>query len=453
MKRMIHKPGILLPGLRVNATGWFTAVAGITWLGMAGCEALAGWQPASNVTLRAGLTVQELYDDNVYILDTAPAPGVTAPQGLTVGQARLASWVTSVTPSATVAWEPWDLFRLSASYAPEFQWFHNAPSEDHVAHRATLSVGGHRDRFVWDWRHQWLGIDGSHLGPVTLRPGDCRAIGGIPLRDRRDAVVYRTQWRATVPVDGGFVRPVAALYVHDFRTDQRPNAEPSRYLYDNFIDRWDAQGGLDVGWPVGQRGHFLIGYRFGHQHQGELLGKESPYSNDYHRFLVGFEGVPASWLKLAVLAGPDVRDWDEPPAAFRQSELLYWVDATVTLLPTARDTITLRAVRYEQPAFTSHSVYEDILYHASWHHRFTESLTVAVSLSLYIGDWQAPAMREDWIYTPGVVARYRLDEHWEVECSYSHDTAVNRVSTRLAPYAEGREYNRNRVGVSVRYSY
>jgi hypothetical protein len=413
----------------------------------------AAWQVGSNLTLRTTLTVQEVFDDNVYILDTAPAPGLTGPVGLTERQPRFESWITSVTPTVSLQWQPLDLLHTSASYAPEFQWFHNAPSENHVAHRATLTLDGHRNGFEWDWRHQWLGIDGSHLGPVTLRPGDCPCVGGIPLRDRRDAVVYRSQWRATVPVGNGFVRPVAALYVHDFRTDQRPNTDPSRFIYDNYIDRWDAQGGVDLGLPAGNRGHWVVGYRFGHQHQGKLLGRASPYSNDYHRLLLGFEGAPVSWLKLAVLAGPDIRDWDHPPVAFHQSETLNWVDATVTVLPTTRDTVTLRATRYEQPAFTSHSVYEDILYQASWQHRLTDSFSLALSLSLYIGDWQAPVAREDWIWTPGVLVRYKLHDHWEIECSYTHDTAVNQVSTRVATYAEGREYNRNRVGVAVRYSY
>ena len=427
------------------------AVLILTLIQVPGAE--AGGVLHSNLNLNASLTVQQLYDDNVFILDTAPAPGVTGPSGFVISRPKWESWVTSVTPGIALQWRPSSALSLVASYAPEFTWFHDAPSEDSVAHRATLNLKGSHEAVGWEWRHQWLGIDGSHLGPVTLRPGDCRAIGGIPLRDRRDAVMYRSQWQATFPVQRGFVRPVAGLYVHDFRTTQLPNSDPRRYVYDNFIDRWDAFGGVDVGLPLESRTHLILGYRYGHQHQGRLLNRPSPYSNDYQRFLLGVEGTPVSWLKLSVLAGPDLRDWDAPPPAFRQNEILYWWDATIVILPTPEDTLTLRATRFEQPAFTSHSVYEDIRYEVTWRHQFSQAFSLTAGLTLYIGDWQAPVHREDWIYTPALTASYRFSQHWELECLYTHDTAINKVSTRLAPYAEGREFNRNRVAVSVRYTF
>lgn len=436
---------------RAGAGGVF--VAGLAgWLMASDCVE-AAWVVHSNLTLNASLTVQELYDDNVFILDTAPAPGLSGPPGFILSLPKRESWVTSITPGLTLQWQPGPVLDLTASYAPECTWFHRASSEDFVAHRASLNLKGVWEDASWEWRHQWVGIDGNALGPVTLRPGDCRAIGGIPLRDRRDAVWYRSQWQATLPLWRGFVRPVASVYIHDFRTEQLPNPEPSRYLYDNFIDRWDVGGGVDLGMPLGDKTHWILGYRYGHQHQGRLRGRPSPYANDYHRFLLGLEGSPVSWLRLAVLAGPEVRDWDQPPPAFHQGEVLYWVDATVTLLPTRQDTVTVRATRFEQPAFTSHSVYEDIRYEFSWRHRWSPAFSLSIGYILYIGDWQAPVHREDWIHTPGIAASYRVNSHLEWECSYSHDTAVNRVSTRLAPYAEGREFNRNRVALTVRYTF
>ncbi|MEJ5237805.1 hypothetical protein [Limisphaera sp. VF-2] len=445
-------PGQRGEGLPVASRGRFFA-SGLAVLVMTLTHVEATWLVHSNLTLNASLAVQELYDDNVFILDTRPAPGMTGPPGPTVSLPKRESWVTAVTPGLTLQWRPGPGLNLAASYAPEFTWFHRASSEDFVAHRASLNLSGVWEGAKWEWRHQWMGVDGSHWGPVTLRPGDCRAIGGIPLRDRRDAVLYRSQWQATLSLSRGFVRPVAGVYIHDFRTEQLPNPEPNRYLYENYIDRWDAWGGLDLGIPIGAHLHGILGYRHGHQHQGRLRGAPSPYANDYHRFLVGLEGSPVSWLKLAVLAGPDVRDWDQTPPAFHQSEILYWMDATVTVLPTRRDTLVFRATRFEQPAFTSHSVYEDIRYEFSWRHQWTAGFSLTAGLTLYIGDWQAPVQREDWIYTPGLTASYRVNSHLELECSYTHDTAVNRVSTRLAPYAEGREFNRNRLGVTMRYTF
>lgn len=43
-------------------------------------------------------------------------------------------------------------------------------------------------------------------------------------------------------------------------------------------------------------------------------------------------------------------------ARFDQDEILWWIDGTITVLPTAADTLVFRVTRFEQPAFTSHSV-------------------------------------------------------------------------------------------------
>ena len=248
---------------------------------------------------------------------------------------------------------------------------------------------------------------------------------------------------------------MVSTYVHDFQTQQHANSSPTNYLYENYIDRWDVNAGLDVGYEAFSNTKLLVGYRYGHQNQGKVLGVSSKYSNNYQRFLVGIEGTPVKWLKLAVLAGPDVRDWEHAtPAGFNRNEILWYVDGLVTLLPTDADTFTLKMTRYEQPAFTSQSVYEDIKYDVSWRHQFTDKFNAAIGFTAYIGDWQAPVQREDAIYTPRAAADYAFNKHVMAELSYSHDAAVSNVPQGpKAPYAEGREFTRNLVSLAVKYTF
>jgi hypothetical protein len=447
MKKVVGRGWGGLPGRRF---GW---TAGMLTAALA--AAGQGWQLSSNVTLKADLTLKETYDDNVFILDTKPDPAITPPAGVTVSEPHKASLVTTVIPGLALHYQPCDGFGAAISYAPEFTWYHSAHSEDYVAHRGAINFSGRIGNVTYEWLNGVTWIDGSHLGYYTIRPGDCRCVGGIPLRDRRDAAIYRNSFRVTLPAGHWFFRPVVNAYVHDFQTEQRPNLTPTQYIYDNFVDRWDVGGGLDIGYEAFAKTKLVVGYRYGHQHQGRLLGVASRYSNDYQRWLLGVEGAPFSWLKLAVLAGPDLRNWgDSPPAGFHRDEVLYWMDGTVTVLPTRADTVTFRATRFEQPAFTSQSVYEDIRYDLTWRHKFTDKFTAGAGFTFYIGDWQAPVNREDWILTPGVLASYAFNAHLVGEAAWSYDSAESQVpNSPSAPYAEGRNFTRHLVSLALKYTF
>jgi hypothetical protein len=442
----------------------------ITLLLPAHAASAQGWQLSDVLTLKADLTLKETYDDNVFILDTPPNPTLTPPAGYTISEAKLGSFVTSVTPNLLLTYKPCAEFTATVSYAPEFTWYASAHSEDNVAHRAAINFSGKMDEVTYDWLNSAVWIDGSDLGFVTMRPGDCRAIGGIPLRDRRDAAIYRDSLKVTIPFGKWFLRPVLSSYVHDFQTEQQANLAVNRnnYIYDNFIDRWEVSGGLDIGYEVFDKTKLVVGYRYGHQNQGTVPKEDpsgsgnvvitnSPYISNYQRFLLGVEGTPAPWVKLAVLAGPETRDWlRDTPVGFDRSETLWYVDGVMTLLPTKEDTITLKITKFEQPAFTSQSVYEDIKYDLVWRHKFSDKFTAGAGFTLYIGKWQDPVLRDDWIYTPSLMASYAFNPNLTAEVSWSYDDAVNQetpVANTQTQYADGRQYTRNLVAASLKYTF
>jgi hypothetical protein len=428
-----------------------------------------GWQLSDKLTLKTDLTLKETYDDNVYILDVAPNPALAQPAGFTICETNKESLVTSITPSLALTYKPCPEFAATLSYAPEFTWYESAHSEDYVAQRSALNFNGKFGDVTYDWLNSAVWIDGSGQGPVTMRPGDCRAVGGIPMRDRRDAAVYRNSLKVTIPAGKWFVRPVVSSYVHDFRTDQMANlaANKNNYVYDNYIDRWDLNGGLDLGYEVFDKTKMVVGYRYGHQNQGtvpkegavpgSVVITDSAYVSDYQRFLLGVEGSPAPWVQLAVLAGPERRDWQgSMPVGFDTGEVTWYVDALVTLLPTKDDTVTFKMTRFEMPASTSQSIYEDIKYDLVWRHKFTDKFTAGAGFTLYIGDWQAPVAREDWIYTPSLMASYAFTPDLSVEAAWSYDHAVNQVTPvagTSTEYADARRFRRNLVSIALRYTF
>ncbi|MCX7824136.1 MAG: hypothetical protein N2689_01080 [Verrucomicrobiae bacterium] len=433
--------------------------------GQMGCVALlaalalaSGAGEQRELSYKAELGVRETYDSNIYIQDKQPYATVTAPKGYVIARPQADSFVTTVTPNVGLSYKPCEEFNLSADYAPDMVWYHAASSEDYIAHRGHINFSGDVDGVVWEWLNRVTWVDGNDEGPLFLRPGDVPAVGGIPLRDRRDQAVFRNSLQFTIPLGKWFVRPVFSSYVHDFQTKQRSCSDSSRpnTYYENYIDREEIGGGLDAGCEVCEKTRIVAGYRFGRQHQGKLLGAESPYSNYYHRFLAGVEGTPAKWIKLAIMAGPDVRDFDpNTPRGFHRGEVLCYLDGSITLTPTPEDTLTLQATRYEQPAFSSHSVYEDIRYDVSYRHKFTDQLAARVGFTIHVGDWQAPVNRDDWIYTPGVVLTYAFANHWTADLSYYYDWVDNTVSPTHegATYADGRKWTRHLVSLGVKYSF
>ncbi|MGD0745135.1 MAG: hypothetical protein ABSA45_08260 [Verrucomicrobiota bacterium] len=416
----------------------------------------------TNLTWNADFTLKETYDDNVYIEDIKPiAANVNAAEaaGLHPVQAGKSSFVTTLVPRFGLNYEPCSGFKVTVGYAPEIALYTSAEDEDYIAHRATLNFSGKIKDATWELLNSPAFIEGSTIGPVFARPEDVPAIGGIPLRDRREQFVFRNGFRLTLPFGRWFIRPVAASYYHDFLTDQRLNTDPA-YSYENYLDRQDVNGGVDVGYDVGKKTFLTLGYRYGRQDQfvgpnaNNTAFTDSPYDSSYHRILAGVEGSPVKWLKLNVQLGPEFRRFDPGTAAgFDRSEVLCYADASATVIPTRADTVNLRWTRFEQPAFSSQSVYEDIKYDLTWRHKFSDQFTAGAGFTVYVGDWQTPVNRNDWIYTPSAMASYAFNKHLSAEFNCSCDLVQSKVSTSApgATYADGREFSRNLVSLAVKY--
>ena len=419
---------------------------------------------STNLTWKAEATAKETYDSNVYLQDNAPTPAnVAAAQaaGLRPVEANKGSFLTTITPKVGLDYKPDSAFNLSAAYSPEIGLYYSAEDEDYVTHRGTLNLGGAVENTSWEFLNAATYIQGSRQGPTFARPDDIPAIGGIPLRDRRAAFIFRNSFRLTQTAGNWFFRPVASSYVHEFKTDQhyQTAVQKAMFSYENYVDRQDVSGGLDLGYKAIKDTYLVAGYRYGRQDQLTLPGAggitlHSPYGNYYHRILLGVEGSPANWLKLAVLAGPDIRRFDSgTPAGFDRNNLLVYWDASVTVLPDKDDTLTLKSTRYEQPAFSSFSMYQDIKTDLAWRHKFNDQFSAQIGFTLYIGDWQKPVNRDDWIYTPNAALDYNFNKHWSTEFAYSYDWVDSKVPASVEPLTESHEFTRHLVSLSVKYTF
>jgi opacity protein-like surface antigen len=403
-------------------------------IGLTASLANAQTDAKSPWSFSASLSAKETFDDNVFLQDHSYLSHRT-------------SMVSTFTPSFALGYQGSAAFKLAVSYTPEATFYHSYSSENNVAHRGVVNLSGKSGNTAWELNNVVTGIAGSDRGVTfdTAHGGDIPALGGIPIRDRRDAIVYRNSVKVTQTVGKWFLRPVFTSYVHDFKT-----AQSTVTGYENYVDRYEVNGGLDVGYEAYKKTHVVLGYRYGYQHQGELNGTSSPYSSNYHRILVGVEGSPTDWLKLNLSAGPDIRDFPSStlPTTFDKRELLWYVDASATASVGKNDSVSVLLTRYEQPAFSSQSVYEDVVYSINWKHLFNEKISATAGFKAYQGDWQKPVIRDDWIFTPSLGLNYAVNKHLSADLSWSYDTVRSEVNNKT-----GREFTRNLLSLGAKYTF
>jgi hypothetical protein len=387
----------------------------------------------AQLKLTPGIAVSETYDDNVYLQDK----GSLANDG---------SAVTTISPSFALGWMhqgDWNT-DLEAKYVADFVTYHADPSETHDTHNLGLGFKGTSGVWSFDLESPVTVIDGSHTGLTFTSPGAVPAMGGIPLRDDRAQTVYKPDFKVQYTDGPWLVRPVFQGFFQDFATRQSSAAG-----YENYDDRADMNGGLDVGYKAILNTYLTVGYRYGWQGQATLLGSPVQYSNQYNRILLGAEGQPWKWLKLAVKIGPDFHNFTDahPAPGFGNNDQAHlFLDTTITVMPTSSDDVCLYLKRFIQPNFCGGAIYEDITYQLTYRHTFTPKISVAVTLKDYGGDWEPPAIRTDRIYTAGVSLTYKFNDHFVGDIGYSYDYAVSQI-----PDTSGINYNRSLTSIDLRY--
>jgi hypothetical protein len=385
------------------------------------------------------LSLREAYDSNVFLQDQAPSPAVPG-----AVPARLGSFVTSLSASLSLEKKPSALLGITASYAPEAVRFHSASSEDHFIHRTALSLGGTAGDVSWSLTNSAIWTDGSVDAPIFGGPGGAPAIGGAPVRDRREAFVDRGTFKLSAVSGRWLARVVAAGYWHDFRTKQTALAGCS-----NYIDRSEVTGGVEAGYTIAAKTRLFAGFRYGRQNQSRNLGVDSPYDSRLRRFVAGIEGSPRTWLQLNVLTGLETRTFaPRTPAGFDRSRSRLWVDAAATATPTARDTLQFSLRRSALPSSSSVSLYEDTAGEVSWRHQCTDRLSVKSTFRICAAEWCAPAVRRDRIYSPGLQLQYACNPRSTVEAAYNYDRGES-----LIPATAGREYRHHLIALGFKRTF
>ncbi len=400
-------------------------LSGAVLAGLVSSQVHAEWSNAFS------LRVEEGYDSNVFLQKVTPL-------------ANQDSFITVIQPKMDLGWvsKP---FNFNLTYAPKLSIFGSEHTENNITHALGLNFKGNfADSVSYEFLNSFCFINGSRTGVIFTGPGGAPAVGGIQVRDRREAAWMKQSARVTWTIGSVFLRPVYNGYMHDFKEIQK---EIPGYV--NYVDRTQFNGGLDLGFKVLQETWFVTGYRYGIMQQDRLFASPVQYSNTYQRALFGLEGQPLKWLKICATAGPSFHHFDESvPAAFGRNHTRVYADATVTLTPTVHDSLILATTRFEQMSSGGRCAYQDIVYRAGYVRNLSASVDLKADFRLYRGEFEATANRKDNIYTPSIGLNWKVNRYLSCDCQYSYEWAESDV-----PDTIGREYGHNMVSIGATVSF
>ncbi|MDD5350047.1 MAG: outer membrane beta-barrel protein [Chthoniobacteraceae bacterium] len=405
--------------------------------------------------------VGESYDSNIYLSGAAPEYyPKTIPAG-DVATTNKPSWVTTVSPKIGV-----DFAKLLGSdsvvklftvgYAPDIVVFHEASSETYTAHRITTGFKAKADNVTVNLDNAFTYLNGSDDG-LIYPAGSSSFVNGT-VRERREQ--WQERLKTSVKVDLGpvFVRPAFSLLYYDLATNFKNVAG-----YTNYVDRYDANGGVDLGYNVTKNVAFTVGYRYGTQYQQAVPFDLAQINagNDYQRVLFGVEGSPLGWLKIEAAVGPQFTTYNgnrpynggvTADGRIDQNTEDVYAEASVTMALTSADALVFKYKRWNWVSSTGKNAYVDTLYDASYRHQFTPALQWEVGLRAGQADYNPSAYRNDWDYTVSTGFRYAFTKNLSLDVSYAFDKGDN-AEDNVTVIGPTREFERSIVSTGVTWKF
>jgi hypothetical protein len=397
------------------------------------------------------LTLKESYDDNVFLAGAAPnalPPSYTVPPGSVAALKDESSWVTTISPkigfdASSFVGAEW-CKALSLTYAPDFSFYHNASSETFEAHRFLASAKAKSGTYSFSVDDAFAYVHGNDVGPFY--PGNLlSAIGIAAPRERREQIQDRGALAFEYTLGHWFIRPVASLLYYDLMTFQT-----NVIGYINYVDRYDVNGGADLGYRLGSELALSVGYRYGYQYQEKL--NFSPYSSsgNYQRVLAGICGHPWHWLEFNLQGGPDFRDYPQDTATHimpvdDKHLITYYGEASVAVKPTPKDTVAFKYKQFLWVSSIGKVPYFDSCYVLSYQRPLIGRLSLDLAGKLLSADYTvgnlSACKRDDLQYTISVGLGYALGKHANLSFAYSLDLGRNGLNGIPQPAA--REYDHN----------
>jgi len=274
-------------------------------------------------------------------------------------------------------------------------------------------------------------VDGNKEAPYY--PGNYRnAMSTVIAKERTEQVQERTKIVFQYDLGKWFLRPVATLLYYDMQTNLKNL--PAALGYQNYADRYDINGGMDIGYKIVPDVALTAGYRYGYQYQEQFAWSICSSPSNYQRLLFGTEGKPLKWLKVQFQLGPDFRHYEANSATHLSpvsdlDPVVFYGEANVTAELTSKDSLVFQFKEFRWVSCTGQIPYQDTLYDLGYTRKMTEKLSVSLGARGQELDYTcanlASGKRDDWMVSLTAGVRYAFTSHLSAELGYSVDWGLN----------------------------
>jgi opacity protein-like surface antigen len=423
------------------------------------------------------LGVKESYDDNIF--------GVSG-----IGMKPQRAWITSISPEigfdfAPLLGQQTPFQTLLLNYTPDFVLYalphveapYNEPSQNYNAHKFASVIKGSTGDFSFSLDNDFLYNDGSKVAP-TYALNQSGAAGEadryrdhysyVPAEERASQIEENET--AVLEYDLGpvFIRPTEFLHDVNMDTAWHKSSVAPYVGYQNFVDRSDVNGGLDLGYKVLTNVAVTVGYRYGSQFQQQFSPSvSSDYTNysssTYQRVLFGLEGKPWDWLQVKLDGGPDFRDYNSHTPISDLHPTKYYAEAALTAAITASQSLSFKYKQWQWVASTGFMPVWLSSYDLDYHWNPTRKLRF--DLDAKIQEYDAtggtdvatgtdPSLRSDRLYTLSPGFTYAFTPQLSASLSYTLNAANNELYTLPAAlHAAYRNYIDQIVSLGLSYKF
>ena len=259
-----------------------------------------------------------------------------------------------------------------------------------------------------------------------------------------------------------FVRPTASLLYYDMKTDLQNTSVAPFKGYQDWPDRYDVNGGADLGYFMTPKLAVTLGYRYGHQYQQQFPTAIDPdnhfSSSDYQRVLLGLEGNPWERLNVKLAGGPDFRSYNSLAPVNDFHPVKYYGEAVIAATLTTNQTLAFNYKQWQWVSATGKVPYFDSLFALTYHWKATKRLSLDLGGKIQEADFtsgneitgSALSLRDDRQYTLSAGVNYAFTDNFNASLTYAYDLGQNvlaNLPSNLEP--DYRNFNHNLVAISL----
>lgn len=416
----------------------------------------------------AALGAKLAYDDNVL--------GVSG-----LGMPEKSSWVSTFSLKLGINLVPVlntkAIQAFSLTYAPDVVRYDSLSQENYTAHRFNQLIKAKSGSFTFSLDNAFLFVDGNKVAPTYALNQLAGALAnqndksrnnyahGLA-RERRNQ--YQDRYTVQLQYDSGnyFVRPMSNLTYYDLNTDLHNTGVAPYKGYQDYVDRYDINGGVDLGYKVTKGLALVVGYRDGYQYQQRFApainADQHASDSHYQRLLVGAEGKLSDSLKLKVAVGPDFRDYSASTPITSPHTTRWYGEASLTATIAPNETFTVNFKQWIFVASTGLAPYQDTTLTAVYHYSPVKDLGIDLGAKYLEANYlmgnaitgSAPSLRDDIDYGLTFGVTYNLSPHLVLSANFAYDVGRNNVDNLPAAlFANYREFEHEVTTVGVQYSF